>query len=125
MKRFWIATLLAVLALPATAAAKDQDVYDAYEYSYPVSFHKATEAYDRWEKRVTKTKLRDARAPRKAAAASRFLSRVLKVTGVEVARAKPSSELGGVAKSLALRSLRSWRKGLAAEAAGLDASRHG
>jgi hypothetical protein len=105
-----------LLALPTSAAASDQGVWDAYG-SFPVSFGKAYDAWVKWEKRVAKTKLRETSSMRRLMRADARLSRVLGAIAKRVDRAQPSSEGGTNGKALILRSLSAWRRGLTLERA--------
>jgi hypothetical protein len=108
--------LTLLLAFPASAAANDQGVWNAYS-SFPVSFDKAYDAWDKWGQRAGDSKLRDTHAVRRAMRADSRLRRVLGAIAKRVDHARPSSDDGKRGKVLVLRSLSTWRRGLALERA--------
>jgi hypothetical protein len=129
MRRSRITSLLTVfavvLALPATAAADDQAVWDAYATSHRGELATAVDAYSRASARIAATSFRKPRWVRAAIRGDRAIARVLGRIGAGVRAQEPSSPGGGEAQRLILASLAAWRRATRVDIAALRAALRG
>jgi hypothetical protein len=109
--------LAALLVAPASAAASDQSVWDAYAHARRAELRQAVNAYDRaagHPRRISR-----------AIAAGRRVSRTLGRIAADVRLEAPSSTGGEQAKGLLLDSLAAWRRAMALDGRSLRMFHHG